>query len=159
VGSLSFLKIATGSSFVYLPPSSSISSLRRLRRFAGHVQHPAISALLWAAPRAAPAPVPPLPGLALASSTFPTSRRRRPDRHASRRCRELLLARATPLLVLKRAQLLLYDLLYSLEHPQTRAFLFPELDPSPDLRRRNCPPLTDAHTTPGPRSSAPRAPP
>jgi hypothetical protein len=29
VGSLSFLNITTGSSFVYLPPSSSVSSLRR----------------------------------------------------------------------------------------------------------------------------------
>jgi hypothetical protein len=39
VGSLSFLKISPGSSFVYLPPSSSVSLPRIAAALAGHVRH------------------------------------------------------------------------------------------------------------------------
>jgi hypothetical protein len=39
VGSLSFLKISPGSSFVYLPPSSSVSLPRTAAALAGHVRH------------------------------------------------------------------------------------------------------------------------
>jgi hypothetical protein len=99
-----------------------------------------------------------LPGLALACSCLPTSRRRRPSRHACRRHRQLLLACAVPLPTLKHAQQLLHNLLYSLKHFFSPAFLFPERSSSPDLHCSSCFSSTVASTTPHPRSSARAAP-
>jgi hypothetical protein len=88
---------------------------------------------------------------------------RRPEpsagRHAPHRRRQLLLARVAPLLALRHSQLLLCDLLYSPEHPRLQHFLFPELDPSPDLRRPHCPLSPAAFAPSEPQSSAARAPP
>jgi hypothetical protein len=110
-------------------------------------------------PRAAPAPAPLLPGLALACSCLSTSRRRRPSRHDSRR---------PPAPAPARPRLLL-DLEHILEHPKYSLLLsrdcistansFPDHRTSPDLLRSPWMPSSAAHADFHPWSSAPRAPP
>jgi hypothetical protein len=64
-----------------------------------------------------------------------------------------------PFPALKHAQQLPHDLLYSLKHFFSPAFLFPARSSSLDLRRSACFLLTAASAASHPRSSAPRAPP
>jgi hypothetical protein len=78
--------------------------------------------------------------------------------HACRRCCQLLLERAAPLLALKHAQQLLRDLLYSRTHSSSTAFPFPERSSSPDLRRRHCSLSTTAAAVSQPQSNTPAAP-
>jgi hypothetical protein len=78
-------------------------------------------------------------------------------RHACcRRC-QLLLARAAPLPILKHAQQLLCDLLYSLTRFSSTAFPFPERSSSSDLRRSHCSPSTATVAASQSRSNTPAA--
>jgi hypothetical protein len=148
-------------------PSSSTSSPQLLCFFSAPppppslamCHAPAASAPPFLAPRAAQRPRRRFPGPRWLSPRLSTSRRCRSSRHACRRHRQLLLARAVPLPALKHAQRLLCDLLYSPEHLYSTAFPLPERSSSPDLRRTLWPPSTANHAASHPQSSTPRAPP
>jgi hypothetical protein len=129
------------------------------RRCTGHVPCPTAPEPLRGMPRVFPCLAAVFSASRWPAPTSPTLRRRCPSRHACRRHRPLLLARATPLLALRRAQLLLCDLLYPPKHLQSTAIPLPELSPSPDHRRHPWPPSTATTATPHFRSKAQIAPP
>jgi hypothetical protein len=212
--SLCFGDFAFESFFVYLPPSSSVSSLRRAAAaLPAMCCAPAAPALLWAEPRAGSAQLHRLPRAALSSPrrATPPGRLPEPPLAAARRCykpvpppasrqphasllgrlppyssplpssthdtlsvplpelrRAATRAAGMPALALARPRLipdpdhLLELLAHSLLRLHTHillVFACSDHHLSPDLRSASWPPSSATYTTPGPRSSAPRAPP
>jgi hypothetical protein len=109
-------------------------------------------------PRATPAPAPPLPGLALASPSFSTSRCRRPSCHVFRRCCPLQLTRVVPLFALRHAQQLLPDLLNPRKGSLSTTTPSPEHSSSPEHCRSSYSPSSATYAASRLRFSAPAAP-